>query len=154
MQCLKVDTSKSSGPDEISSMMLKSTAFSIAPSLTTLFNNSLTEGALPADWKPARVVPVPQSDSIRNSVSGYRLISILPTVSKILEHHVGDIILDRIPEAYPIKWGLHHRSSTSALISVIFDWLSALDNGQETFLMCKKLLNRYHTYPYCKSWNK
>ena len=83
-----LDTSKSSGPDEISSMLLKSTAYSIAPSLTNLLNNSLAEGALPADWKLARAVPVPKSDFLRNSVSGYRLISIFPTVSKILEYHV------------------------------------------------------------------
>ena len=68
-------------------------------------------------------------------MSGYKPISILPSVSNTLEHHVSKIILDHICETYPIsdrQWGfMHHRSSTSALISVIYDWLSALDNGQE-----------------------
>ena len=37
------DTSKSSGSDDISSMMLKSSAYSIAPSLAKLFNSSLAK---------------------------------------------------------------------------------------------------------------
>ena len=60
-----LDTSKSSGPDDISSMMLKSTAYSIAPSLAKLFNTSLAKGALPTEWKLARVVPVPKSDDLK-----------------------------------------------------------------------------------------
>ena len=115
--------------------MLKSSAYSVAPSLTRLLNNSLAEGKLPIDWKLARVVPVPKSDSQKDSVTGYRPISILPTISKLLEHHVCNIILDHIRGIYPIsnhQWGfMHHRSSTSTLISVIHDWLSALDNGHE-----------------------
>ena len=82
------------------------------------------------------MVPVPKSDSQRNSVSGYRPIS---TVGKILDHHICDIILDHICEAHPIsdsQWGfMHHHSFISALISVIFDWLSALDNGQEVCIV-------------------
>ena len=54
----------------LSSMMLKSTAYSIAPSLAKLFNTSLAKGALPTEWKLARVVPVPKSDDLKNSVSG------------------------------------------------------------------------------------
>ena len=53
-----LNTSKSSGPDGISSRMLKSSAYSIAPSITRLFDNSLAEGKFPIDWKLARVVPL------------------------------------------------------------------------------------------------
>ena len=41
---ITLDISKSSGPDNITPRMLKSTANSIAPSLTNLFNLSLTTG--------------------------------------------------------------------------------------------------------------
>ena len=147
-----LDTSKSSGPDDISSMMLKSTAYSIAPSLAKLFNTSLAKGALPTEWKLARVVPVPKSDDLKNSVSGYRPISILPTVSKILEHHVSKIIVDHICEAYPIsdrQWGfMLHRSSTSALISVIYDWLTALDNGQEVCVVFFDIQKAFDSVPH------
>ena len=65
----------------------------------------------------------------------YRPISILPIVSKVLERHAKEIIDNHLAESSPIsnnQWGfMHHRSSTSALISVIHDWLSALDSGHE-----------------------
>ena len=147
-----LDTSKSSGTDGISSMMLKSTAYSIASSLTKLFNISLAEGTLPAEWKLARVVPVPKSDAQKNFVSGYRPISILPVISKILEHHVSDIILDHICDAYPIsdqQWGfMHHRSSTSALISVIHDRLYALDNGHEVCVVIFDVQKAFDSVPH------
>ena len=147
-----LDTSKSSGTDGISSMMLKSTAYSIASSLTKLFNTSLAEGTLPAEWKLARVVPVPKSDAQKKIVSGYRPISILPVISKILEHHVSGIILDHICDAYPIsdqQWGfMHHRSSTSALISVIHDWLYALDNGHEVCVVFFDVQKAFDSVPH------
>ena len=49
-------------------MMLKSTAYSIAPSLAKLFNTSLAELTLPTEWKVARVVPVPKSDAKKKTV--------------------------------------------------------------------------------------
>ena len=103
--------SKSSGPDNITPRMLKSSAYSIVPSLTNLFNLSLATGIFPTDWKLARVVPVPKGDNLRVSTAGYRPISILPTVSKLLERHVSEIILGSISESSSISncqcMGLH-----------------------------------------------
>ena len=44
---LTLDTSKATGPDNISAHMLKETATSIAPSLTKLFNLSISKGYFP-----------------------------------------------------------------------------------------------------------
>ena len=46
-----LDTSKASGPDKISGRMLRSTANSIAPSVTKLFNLSIQDGTFPNIWK-------------------------------------------------------------------------------------------------------
>ena len=53
-----LDASKSTGTDDISARMFKSTAYSIAPSLAKLFNSSLSTGTFPSEWKTARVVPI------------------------------------------------------------------------------------------------
>ena len=45
-----------SGPNGISSTMLRGTAKSIAPTLTTLFNCSLSQGVVPEDWKISNIV--------------------------------------------------------------------------------------------------
>ena len=56
-----LDTKKSSGPDGISAQMLKSTAHSITPSVTQLFNLSITAGIFPDKWKHSYIVPIPKS---------------------------------------------------------------------------------------------
>ena len=141
-----------SGVDGISTKMLQFTAYSIASSLTNLFNQSLTTGTYPSEWKHARIVPVPKSDSPSASVSGYRPISILPIVSKVLERHVKDIIDKFLTEKYPItdyQWGfMHHRSSVSALIAVIHDWLSALDGVLEVCVVFFDVKKAFDSVPH------
>ena len=55
-----LDVTKSTGCDVISAKMFKSTATSIAPSLATLFNMSISRGTFPSEWKTARIVPIPK----------------------------------------------------------------------------------------------
>ena len=55
---LGLDTNKSSGPDEISGMVFKNCAYSLALPLSILFNLSFSMGQLPPDWKLANVVPI------------------------------------------------------------------------------------------------
>ena len=50
-----------SGPDTISSHMLKDTARSISPFLHKLFSLSLSTGKLPSEWKISNVTPIPKS---------------------------------------------------------------------------------------------
>ena len=77
----ELDCNKSTGPDDISAKILKGTATSVTPSLTHLFNMSITTGCFPDAWKLARVVPVPKANDMSNP-SNYRPISI---VSKVME---------------------------------------------------------------------
>ena len=131
-----LDDSKSSGPDGISVKMLKATVTSITPSLTTLFNLSLRKGIFPTDWKLARIVQVPKSTEL-SSPTNYRPISILSILSKLIEHHVHRVLFEHLCNYHPIsarQWGfLPGRSTSSALIYVIHDWLTQMDNGREVY---------------------
>ena len=80
---MKLDVTKSTGVDDISAAysiapslttarMLKYCAYSIVPSLTKLFNLSLISGTFPSEWKAARIVPIPKTDSPSVSTSDYR----------------------------------------------------------------------------------
>ena len=71
-----LDVLKANVPDGISVHMLRATSESIAPSLTSIFNLSITKSHFPKLWKSARVVPIPKSTS-KHSPSGYRPISLL-----------------------------------------------------------------------------
>jgi hypothetical protein len=74
-----LDTSKSTGPDGISAKMLRGAVDAVVPSLTRLFNLSITTGSFPELWKFSRIVPVPKS-VVRTAPSNYRPISILSVV--------------------------------------------------------------------------
>ena len=57
-------TDKATGPDGISARLLKECSNEIAPSLTALFNKSLSLGKVPEEWKEANVVSVPKKGNI------------------------------------------------------------------------------------------
>ena len=48
---------------------------------------SLSEGIIPTEWKAAKVTPLHKSGP-RTELENYRPISVLPALSKILEHIV------------------------------------------------------------------
>lgn len=50
-------------------------------------NSSLATGVVPTEWKMAKVIPIFKSGS-KAEIDNYRPISILPTMSKILEKTV------------------------------------------------------------------
>ena len=51
----------------------------VAPSLTRLFNYSLSRGTLPFDWKTANVVPIFKSGE-QTAVENYRPVSLTSVV--------------------------------------------------------------------------
>ena len=92
---IDLPTKTASGPDSISSFILKSTASSIAsPALSHIFNLSISSGLFPLTWKSSHIVPIPKSSPLSTSPSDFRPISLLSLVSKLLEKHVHTILLD------------------------------------------------------------
>lgn len=75
------------GLDKISARLIKLSARVIAPSVTHLFNMSIETCTFPKLWKCAKVTVLFKSGS-RNDASNYRPISVLPTISKVLERAV------------------------------------------------------------------
>ena len=67
---------KASGPDNISGRILKECSREISPSLTVLFNLSLTLGKMPENWKLANVSPIFKKGE-RENCCNYRPISLL-----------------------------------------------------------------------------
>ena len=72
--------------------------------------------------------------------ANYRPNSILPIVSKVLEQHISNIIMDHLEEVAPIssnQWGfMPGRSTTSALLSITNSCLRALDMGHGGHDVC------------------
>ena len=147
----RLDVTKSVGSDGISGKMLKMTAISIAPQLTTLFNNSISTGRFPSDWKVGQIVPIPKGKQ-NNKLTNYRPISVLPIVSKLIEKHMKAKLEEHLQTHAPIsqqQWGfMSSRSSISALIQVVDSWAQAFDQGYEICVIFFDIQKSFDTVPH------
>ena len=80
----KLPNKKSSGPDGLSNCMLKDLKEVLITPLEIHFNQSMAEGIFPDQMKQANVVPLHKVNS-KQETTNYRPISLLLTMSKILE---------------------------------------------------------------------
>ncbi len=80
----KINTSKSTGLDNLPAKFLKEAAPIISKPLTHIINLSIESGEVPKDMKMARVVPIYKKNS-KTEAGNYRPVSILSVISKIFE---------------------------------------------------------------------
>lgn len=129
--------SNANGSDNITAKQLKIILEFSLPALTHIINFSLMTGTFPQTWQTAHVRPLPKSDNALDP-SDYRPISILPTLSKVLEKIVRKQIeefltknnlLDNFQSGF--RSG---RSTQTALLKVTEDMRKTLDDGEVTIL--------------------
>jgi len=137
--------------DNIPPRLLKAAADTIAPSLTYIFNLSLSKGIFPQDHKVAKVTTLFKSGT-RDQVENYRLISVLPIVAKMFEKEVHSQLYKYLTDnnlLHPSQYGFRRKRSTqTALIKVIDNWLSNIDNGQVTAVVFLDLAKAFDTVKY------
>ena len=86
-QLKTLKTNKAIGLDRISARLLKDSAECMAPILTRLFNRSLEANIFPTICKCGKVTALFKGGD-RTDCNNYRPITVLPTISKILERAV------------------------------------------------------------------
>ena len=59
----------------------------MAPSLSKIINQSITESQFPSILKVAKLFPI-NKNGPKHDPSNYRPISILPVISKVIERHI------------------------------------------------------------------
>ena len=84
-----LDPYKSAGLDNLDPLFLKLETELIATPINSLFNLSFVSSEIPIDWKAAAIIPLFTLDP-----NCYRLISILPCLSKVFESQVNKQITD------------------------------------------------------------
>jgi len=85
----KLKSKDSYGHDGISVKLLKYVKHILAPILTPIINQSLSQGIFPQHLKLAKVTPIFKSGS-KAEFSNYRPISVLPSVSKVFEKTISN----------------------------------------------------------------
>lgn len=127
-----VDETKATGSDDVPGILLKSCSDLLAPSLTSVFNKSLTSGVFPDRMKLAHVCPLFKGGD-STIPTNYRPVSLLSVVSKLLERIVHDQLAP-----YLSKWNIlpdaqyafrQNRSTEDALVLALDRLWSARDAG-------------------------
>ena len=128
-----LNTNKSTGIDNIGPKILKLSANVITPSITFIVNKSIKSGEFPNAWKEAKVKPLFKSGA-KSDVNNYRPISILPTISKLIEKWVNNQFLEYLNTfdlLHKSQSGFRPKYSTeSALIQMVDSWLEAINSGK------------------------
>ena len=160
----------SSGYDSISNTLLKNLKQSLVLPLTIIFNKSLQEGVFPSAMKLSDVTPLYKTKE-RYLTNNYRPISLLLTISKILEKIVyvrtyG--FLESTGQIYNSQYGFRPKHSCTNAISELtseivkgwehkkntvasfLDLSKAFDTLNHRVLLNK--LERYGIQDHCKNW--
>ena len=127
----------STGMDNISSKMLKLSRKTISGVLAEIFNNSITMSSFPVQWKQAVVIPIFKKGDVTD-VNNYRLISLLPVLSKVFEKIIAAQFCQHIENSCilsPSQFGFRlGRSTESALLRLSKLLFTARQNGRFTSL--------------------
>ena len=115
----KIDVKKAAGLDNIPPQLLKDSANVIARPLTKIINVSLKQGTVPDDFKLAKVIPVFKKGQPEN-MDNYRPISVLPTVSKLLEKAVHEqlyrfLTTNHLLNPYQCGFCKYHSTETAVI---------------------------------------
>ena len=130
-----LNINKSTGLDNIGPRILKLSANVLAPSLLFIVNKSLITGKFTCSWKEAKVKPLFKTGA-KDDKNNYRPISILPTVSKLIEKWVESQFSKYLNEynlLHQSQSGFRSKHSTeSAIVRMIDSWLKAVNDGKLT----------------------
>ena len=128
----EMDHKKARGVDQINTNLIHKTAEVVAEPLCKLINCSIETGMFPDLWKHARVLPLHKSGS-RSDPDNYRPISILCSLSKIIEKHVYENFFKYLTThnlITPFQSGfMKYNSCETGLTSVVNKWYSEIDRG-------------------------
>ena len=124
------------GIDKISTYILSNTYKTILQHITLLFSLCLRSGIFPDNMKSAVITPIYKSGG-KDMFTNYRPISLLPTLSKVLEKIIYSELssfLDHYRTLHPLQFGFRKKHSTYMPIAHMYDEI--VKNLQENYITC------------------
>ena len=133
LSCL--DIKKAMGIDGIGPNILKHCACALFQPIHHLFKVSLLTAQLPSEWRIHRITPIYKSGD-KSLVSNYRPISLLCSVSKVLERLIYDRIIDYLSLSLsPLQFGfLRGKSTLQQLLVFLHNIHNNLSNKAQLML--------------------
>ena len=134
-QIQALNTSKPSGPDEISPRLLKTLGNVLIKPLTLLFNKSMSLGQVPARWKMANISAIFKGKGNNAEPGNYRPISITSCLGKMLEKIIFKYLynyLESLQILTKFQSGFRPKDSTvNQLLEIYHTIIENLDKGKE-----------------------
>ncbi|CAK1586323.1 unnamed protein product [Parnassius mnemosyne] len=128
---LSLDVNKSSGPDVVPHIVLKTCAPELAPVLTRLFRYSYSLGVVPKSWKTALVHPIPKKGD-SSDPSNYRPIAITSFFSKVMETIINSQLMRYLEDHQLIshrQYGFCRGRSAGVLLGYLTHrWAEAIES--------------------------
>lgn len=135
---LALPLKKAPGHDLISNIILKHISSKALAFLSSLFNACMRIGYFPATWKLAHILMFPKQGQNKKNCSNYRPISLLPTLSKLLEKVVAERLKIRLNERQiipPEQFGFRQGQSAVQQLQRISEIISkGFENKQFTVI--------------------
>ena len=93
----ELDPGKASGPDGISTKILKESSNIICDAVVMIFQASLSQAKIPDDWRKASITPLYKGgNKARSNPESYRPVSLTSVLCKILEHIIHSHIINHL----------------------------------------------------------
>lgn len=118
---------RSCGLDGIPDIVLRRTTSAIWTILAVIFNHCINLGYFPNLWKRALVVPIRKAGADPRLCDGYRPISLLSPLGKLLETFIMSPIRDKLFNdglLLPNQFGFIRGHSTSHALTVLSDYVA------------------------------
>ncbi|KAI5707997.1 hypothetical protein M8J77_014311 [Diaphorina citri] len=138
LKCLKKGHPSSMGYDQIPLSYITRMSDIVAPPILHIFNFSISNKVYPEIWKRALIRPIPK---VKNptSTSDYRPISLLCSLSKVLERMIYQQVIKHLNQhslfnTYQSGFRTGH-STCSALLKVSGDIQAAMDHTMVSILV-------------------
>ena len=127
--------SSAAGWDGINTKILKTACETLLPVLVHIFNQSLATGIVPTELKVAKVIPIFKKGDPELTIN-YRPISVLPSISKILEklmHSRLFSFLNKFNILYDNQFGFRsNHNTTYAVAYLTSEIIKAYEKGDAT----------------------
>ena len=141
-------THKATGHDSIPAKFLRDSAGTIAPIITHIFNLSIKQGVCPSDFKLAKVKPL-HKKGCKLEPGNYRPISILPSISKVMEKIVYEQVARYLEEKkliYEFQSGFRESHSTDTCLLYLNDRIKReVDSGKYCGMVMLDLQKAFDT---------
>jgi len=148
---------KATGPDGISTRLLKELTGELTSVFTIFYQASLGQGILPSEWRNVDVVPIFKRGA-KNKPENYRPVSLTSISCKMLEHIITSSIMSHL-DSHNILTDAQHgfrkrRSCETQLIITVQDIAKTIDDRGQTDVILLDFSKVFDKVPHARLLHK